>query len=95
MQADRQFVYVLECDGFVKIGIAKSVPKRMAGIQTGSPHDVEFLGMFPTISPAEDEANLHRHYSEFRKRGEWFKLPQDKLDKLLRQACYHFRDFED
>jgi len=44
--------------------------------------------MFPTISAKEDERALHRKFREFKELGEWFKLPADKLDRLLRLACY-------
>lgn len=88
LAAKRQFVYVLGCDGFVKIGIAADPIKRLRACQTGNPHSVEFLGMFPTITPRIDEENLHRQFEEFHKLGEWFKLNEWRLAKLLRKACY-------
>ena len=88
LSAKTQYVYVLGCDGFVKIGIAADIPRRLASLQGGSPHRIEFLGMFPTLRPADEERWLHQEFKEFRKKGEWFQLNEYRLAKLLRRACY-------
>lgn len=58
--------------GLAKIGVSDNPPKRMAELQTGSPHKL-------TIARHEDawsypeERWLHAHYAATRKHGEWFE----------------------
>lgn len=66
------WVYVVRPIGQrpVKIGTAKNVESRVAGLQTGSPHKLETLATIRT--PAVPERTLHRHFGAYRISGEWF-----------------------
>lgn len=56
----------------VKIGMTtKSVQKRMAALQTGSPYRLMIYGF--VASKAKYEAALHRLFEPIRLSGEWFK----------------------
>lgn len=70
--APTDWVYVVRPTGQrpVKIGTAKNVEARVAGLQTGSPHKLETLAAIRT--PAVPERTLHRHFGAYRITGEWF-----------------------
>lgn len=58
--------------GHVKIGMtSKSVQKRMAALQTGSPYRLTVYGF--VASKAKYEEALHRLFEPLRLSGEWFK----------------------
>lgn len=56
---------------YIKIGTARDVYKRLDGIQTSLPFDMEILFTFP--GNRESETKAHKAFGEYRKRGEWFR----------------------
>lgn len=100
-----QRVYVMECDGFVKIGVSGNVERRAKQI----PYKVKRIYASEFLSnPFDIEREMHRHYCSRRKRTskgrEYFEIPFDeackKLDQLLNveqkesQPCT-FKGFDD
>ncbi|MEA5554191.1 GIY-YIG nuclease family protein [Anabaena cylindrica UHCC 0172] len=79
-----RFIYVLKNREYYKIGIAKDVAKRMRKLQTGNP----IKHLFVSSSFFEDaptfERLLHEAFAEYRGEGEWFKLPPEKLEELIK-----------
>jgi hypothetical protein len=73
----------------VKIGYTtneKSLKNRIEAIQTHSHDDVCLLGV--SEGTMDDEKELHREFSSYKKRGEWFRVMPDKnwvslLDRFL------------
>lgn len=55
-------------DGPVKIGVAQDVEKRIKELQTGCPDDLRLIGRIQ----GNCESELHKRFSQFRLRGEWF-----------------------
>jgi hypothetical protein len=84
------FVYVLDCQGFTKIGVAKNPATRMAGLQTGSPSK-------PTLAHAQRfdtgkqafriEGLLHRRFARYRTHGEWFAISSTEAAEALREMA--------
>lgn len=83
-----QRVYVMECDGFVKIGVSGNVERRAKQI----PYKVKRIYASDFLSnPFDIEREMHRHYCTHRKHTstgrEYFEIPFDeackKLDELL------------
>ena len=64
------FVYFIECDGYIKVGLAKDVVSRISLLQVGCPHTMRLLGFIP--GTRETERDLHKRLAEFHHRGEWF-----------------------
>jgi len=75
---------MIECHGFVKIGIAVNVHARLASLQTGSPFKLTLLTSFASGSPQEEEEAIHALLEQYRVRGEWFELPAPMIDHLLK-----------
>lgn len=74
-------------DGYVKIGITRSnIKNRLSSIQTGSSTKLRILKTWELVGDNADRAGekkLHRHLVKYRSNGEWFFLPQDRVDWLL------------
>ena len=68
------YIYAIECEGFVKIGIAKDVHKRLSVAQVSSPFELKLLTKWLTNNAIEDEQALHDRLEQYHVRGEWFTL---------------------
>jgi len=63
-------VYFLQgSNGFIKIGRAINVNKRIQSLSSGSPVELKLLA----ITKVHKEFEIHRMFKESRSRGEWFK----------------------
>lgn len=79
-------IYVIECDGHVKIGItAGSVKKRMKVLSTAHHRELKLLATIENV-PGELESRLHQRFAEYRVRGEWFKL-EGELKAWIEGGC--------
>jgi len=81
-----QVLYIIECQGFYKIGIASDIEARLAQLCTGNPFPlvVKTIYKFENADPVERA--IHQRYKEQRKRGEWFELSYDDL-KIIHSVC--------
>lgn len=73
------YCYVLQAGPFVKIGYTVNLDSRFEAIQTACPYEVSVVCLFPYTTEdlaREMEISLHRKFSKFRVRGEWFKKNQ-------------------
>jgi hypothetical protein len=84
--SDLPYVYVLATEDFkfIKIGTTKSIKQRIRNIQSGCPFPLNFWTCIRTPKAKEVEKYLHSAYSKYRTNGEWFCLPDNKLDELLK-----------
>lgn len=76
-------LYLMECEGYVKIGIAFCSRDRRKLLQTGNPFEIRLLQVLPCDDPQAEESKFHHKYAQYRVRGEWFKLPKEVLNELL------------
>jgi hypothetical protein len=82
------WVYALHATGTdrVKIGRAMSSPrKRIADIQTASPHPLDLIMLLPVNDAPAVEQRLHRVFKHAQIEGagrEWFCLPEDTIEHL-------------
>lgn len=70
-----EYLYVVKCNDFIKIGASKLVEQRIKRIQTCCPYEIELLKVY---SCKKDEGYplerfLHSRLREYQERGEWFK----------------------
>lgn len=78
------FVYLMKCNEFYKIGISKNPDKRLEHITPLMPYKTELIHTIATENMKELEAFLHEQLAHCRVNGEWFKLPDDELDVLMK-----------
>lgn len=63
---------------FVKIGRTTGpIEDRVFNLQTGNPRELRLAFAIETEDCAELEKHLHDVYSEYRERGEWFRVEGD------------------
>ena len=77
------FVYVIQCQDFVKFGIADDVRGRLSNMQTGCPFPLKLLASWPCKDAKNTERRLHKLFRQFHLRGEWFKVPEDLLAVVI------------
>lgn len=64
----------------IKIGKTVNLKNRISNIQSGCPYMLRPYAAFQTENPSTDEVIVLNHLSKFRMRGEWFNLPDSKID---------------
>ena len=65
-------IYFLKANDKVKIGYADDPSKRIPGIQTSSPFELEVLLIID--GNYDKESELHKRFQKHRTSGEWFDL---------------------
>lgn len=76
-----QYVYFVECEGYVKIGVARWPEKRLTVMQGGNPFPMTLWGLLlPKGSAFELEAHLHHWLRPYSLKLEWFNA--DAMDLL-------------
>jgi hypothetical protein len=81
-----QYLYLIKCQQYYKIGVANDVQSRLAQLSTGNPFELEPLTVSSFNNASVVEAALHQCFASKRTRGEWFALTQDDLatfDKIV------------
>lgn len=76
------FVYLVKCNEFYKIGVAASVPFRLSTMQVGCPYLLTLVTSWLCTDPGAEEDRLHELFSQYRVRGEWFKIPSETVELL-------------
>jgi hypothetical protein len=81
----KSFVYVMECAGLVKIGVAKNVSRRKDMLQVGNPLEISvfYSRAFEARRAREVERAAHRVFTPQRIRGEWFEVSPDKARDFI------------
>lgn len=87
-------VYLVESDGFYKIGKSKNIAKRISSLKTGNPNKIELLfSYYPYRGNIHElEKYLHDRYSSSRTTGEWFK--KDFTVEDVKEACLDFHNLK-
>lgn len=95
MERAKSIVYVLSVKDFtlVKIGSTTAPKMRFKNIQTACPYDLFLWLSISTLRRKELENYLHSMFSQWRARGEWFRLPEEQLD-LLRCKVAELNEME-
>ena len=90
-KAGHGLVYIIQCRGFVKIGITKNDPMiRLGLLQVGNPYKLTLLNSFYSESAKYDEGRLHTRLARYYVRGEWYRIPKRLLSILVRMDSYSY-----
>jgi hypothetical protein len=76
-------IYVVECEGYIKIGVANDVDARVLTLQTGCPFKIRLIRSFRSQNAHEEEEAIHELLHRYHVRGEWFKVPHSMIYHLL------------
>jgi hypothetical protein len=78
-------VYIIQSNNEVKIGVAKNVKKRMQQIQTSNQHTLNLIGTKETDDDYFLETEIHHYLYDYRIRGEWFRLSENKMNSVIKK----------
>lgn len=78
-----QGVYVFECEGYFKIGIASDPARRLITAQVNCPFPIRLVSFRLWDNAKEQEREMHHKLRAYHVRGEWFKAPLNEVVKLL------------
>lgn len=92
-----QYLYLIRCQQYYKIGVASDVQSRLAQLSTGNPFELEVLSVYGFANAEPIERALHQRFTDARRRGEWFELSEfdrEKVDEIcnLLGGAYQFED---
>lgn len=82
------FIYLIKADEYVKIGIADDIKIRLKQIQGTCPLRLEIINFWKISNPSYYENLLHKQYKQYRVHGEWFKLPEEEVNLLLKSCSF-------
>ena len=81
---NKGWVYLIGSSvGLCKIGISENPHKRFADLQNANAAKLQLLGSVQVDDAISYEARLHEHHDNVHNHGEWFKLVNADITKLL------------
>lgn len=77
-------VYLMECNGYTKIGISKDPERRRSQFQSGNPTPIRIVNVIETDVPNIVERILHEAFEDHKTATdrEWFDLPESIQSEL-------------
>jgi hypothetical protein len=81
-----QYIYLIRCQNFYKIGVANDVQSRLAQLSTGNPFPLELMAAFGFENANAVETVFHQKFACRWQRGEWFSLNPPELE-IFTQIC--------
>jgi len=78
---DRKHVYESGADCY-KIGVADDPKKRLSTLGSGTPNRLRLETVIESSDAKAVESELHNHFYERNKTGEWFELLTNDLNSL-------------
>ena len=82
---NKYYIYLVKCGDRYKIGVSKDVNARIKQLDN-RPYKVELVASSDLIEDAyKIEKELHIEYANYRIEGEWFNLPDDTVNKLIKR----------
>lgn len=77
-----QYLYIIQCQQYYKIGVANDVESRLAQLSTGNPFPLEVKVIYEFENAEIVERAIHQKLKDKRIRGEWFELSYDETIEL-------------
>lgn len=85
----KTYVYIMQANRYVKIGVSRNPDVRRKTMQTGNPNKIMVIALFPFGSSREayeEEKRLHEYLANFNVYGEWFSAKCLKVAKKYNQG---------
>jgi DNA-binding transcriptional regulator YdaS (Cro superfamily) len=76
-------LYIIQCDNFIKIGIARNLNSRLSSMQSGNPKELVLKAFFETGLAKKAEKKAHAKLSKYRVTGEWFDCSFEDARKAV------------
>jgi hypothetical protein len=78
-----EYLYLIQCNQYTKIGITNDIDYRLRTLQTGNPYPLTVIDKFEFDEPGLVEYLLHKKYAYACVRGEWFCLSESEVDEVI------------
>lgn len=79
----RVYLIKQKASDFYKVGFtSKPVPKRLAELQTGNPHELILVSWWNVTDARRVEKHIHEFLSAYHVRGEWFACADEEIRHL-------------
>lgn len=77
-------VYLVESEGYVKIGITHDINKRLSSLKTSTPFEIHLLGCWELGDNVayKIEQFIHTEYSKYKIKLEWFRLNPSQINNI-------------
>jgi hypothetical protein len=86
---DSGHVYFIRINGLpqVKIGATshEDYNVRISSYKTGAPNGIEVLGVIKTKDPFGLEKEIHKKFSEYKWKNEWYDITTKQVEQVLNQ----------
>lgn len=77
------FIYVMECEGFYKIGWSADPEQRLRAMQPCNPFQISLMG---TVAAFDTQESIwHERFADRHVRGEWFRISQAETERVLQE----------
>jgi hypothetical protein len=76
------YLYIIKCDIYYKIGITSNIESRLNSLQCGNPFELEIVCAFRVKNANKLEKALHSGLKIFNHKREWFILDLDFVEDL-------------
>lgn len=76
------FVYVVEGEGYFKIGCTTNLNQRIKALTVKAPFDLVIHLVIPSLDIYRTEQELHRRFARKHRRGEWFNLDNKDIEAI-------------
>ena len=86
-------VYLLRCQTYFKIGVAKNVEERLQAHQISNPYPIIYIGKFWCLNAKKSEAYLHQKFNNKRVRGEWYLLDLEDVKKIQKYGDKEYNKY--
>lgn len=83
-------VYMVECDGLYKIGVANNFLLRLGTLRGTCPRPVTTIGVIEGAT-VKDEQEWHHKFRSKRKHGEWFALDSAEVETFRQNCSWTYR----
>ena len=78
------FVYLIESNNLYKIGRCLKMDQRLFQYTTENPFGATLLAHKNFSDYKQAERDLLNRYKQYKFRGEWHQLPQDKINEIIK-----------
>jgi len=82
---EKPYVYFVQCNNSVKIGVSWTPDIRMEDMQTSNPYELKLIGVIKN-GGYEKEKEIHEQFIKNRIRNEWFKLDDDLISFIKKNV---------
>jgi hypothetical protein len=80
------YLYLIKCNEFYKIGITNDIAERFSELQVGNPYKLALVGLYGFPNALEMETHFHCKFIKQRVLGEWFQLSDSDISSV-KEEC--------